>query len=90
MDFESISIIFKALSDVNRLKIVSLLSEGEKCACVLLDNFQFKQSTLSYHMKFLVESKIIYARSEGKWMYYSLNKDNLNVIIDTLKSFNKE
>lgn len=29
--------------------------------------------TLAHHMKILIDSGIVAARKEGKWMYYSIN-----------------
>ncbi|MCR5467864.1 MAG: ArsR family transcriptional regulator, partial [Lachnospiraceae bacterium] len=46
-----VSFICKALSDSNRLEIVQMLSEGEKCGCKLLERFEITQPTLSHHMK---------------------------------------
>lgn len=51
--------VFKALCDPNRLAILELLRSGEKCACVLLEQLELKQSGLSYHMKILCESGIV-------------------------------
>ena len=65
--------VFKAFCDENRLKILELLQNGEKCACVLLEKLEIGQSTLSHHMKILVQSGIVSSRSEGKWTYYSIS-----------------
>ena len=46
--YEKNAKVFKALSDQNRLKILHILSDGERCACELLKNFDFTQPTLSY------------------------------------------
>jgi ArsR family transcriptional regulator len=67
------ALVFKALCDETRLAALSLLQSGEKCACVLLDKVNVGQSTLSHHMKILVNSGIVNARKEGKWTYYSIN-----------------
>ena len=67
--------LFKALSDPNRLAILALLREGEKCACVLLEQLQISQSTLSHHMKILCDSGIVTARKDGKWTYYSISQE---------------
>jgi len=53
--------------------ILELLQSGEKCACVLLVKLKIGQSTLSHHMKILVESGIVSARKQGKWTYYSIS-----------------
>ena len=39
--------MLKALSDPKRLKIVDMLSRGELCACVILEEFHITQPTLS-------------------------------------------
>ena len=65
--------IFKAFCDETRLMVLELLRSGEKCACVLLEKVEVGQSTLSHHMKILVESGVVAARKEGKWTYYSIN-----------------
>lgn len=67
------SSICKALADANRLKIVRLLSTGEKCGCVLLEELSITQPTLSHHMKVLMECELVTTRKEGKWSHYSLN-----------------
>lgn len=67
--------VFKAFDDVNRLQILKLLGSSEKCACVLLEDLQISQSTLSHHMKILCDSGIVTGRKEGKWMYYSISPE---------------
>lgn len=65
--------IFKAFCDEKRLAILDLLRSGEKCACVLIDEMDIGQSSLSYHMKILCESGIVNSRQEGKWTHYRLS-----------------
>ncbi|MCH4888365.1 winged helix-turn-helix transcriptional regulator [Acidaminobacter sp. JC074] len=79
--------VFKALGDQNRLNILEILQTGEKCGCTLLEELNIVQSTLSHHMKLLVESNLVSSRKDGKWTYYSLNdegcdrtKDVLNIL----------
>ncbi|MBR5452637.1 MAG: winged helix-turn-helix transcriptional regulator [Clostridia bacterium] len=68
-----VALICKALSDANRLKIVEMLSGGEKCGCKLLEAFDITQPTLSHHMRILEECGLVTARKEGKWTHYSLS-----------------
>ena len=70
--------IFKAFCDENRLMIIRMLQSGEKCACKILAELQIVQSTLSHHMKILIDSGIVSARKEGKWTYYSLSDEGVN------------
>ena len=53
MEAKDMILICKALSDTNRLEIVQMLSDGEKCGCKILDKFDIRQPTLSHHMKML-------------------------------------
>ena len=48
MKEQEIAKICKALGDENRVKIIKLLSNGELCACKLLEEFKISQSTLSH------------------------------------------
>lgn len=74
-DYSANAKVFKAFCDVNRLQILELLRTGEKCACVILENLNISQSTLSYHMKILCESGIVTGRNEGKWTHYSIDTE---------------
>ena len=65
--------VFKAFCDENRLQILEMLRSGEKCACMLLDELQISQSTLSHHMKILCDAGIVQGRKEGKWVHYSID-----------------
>ncbi len=79
--------VFKALCDEKRLYILELLRDGSKCACVLVDITQIKQSALSYHMKILCESGIVVGEQQGKWMHYSLSEEGSKNAMELLKNF---
>ncbi|MDD3429107.1 MAG: metalloregulator ArsR/SmtB family transcription factor [Oscillospiraceae bacterium] len=66
--------VFKALCDEKRLAILELLRSGEKCACILIEQMEIGQSSLSYHMKILCESGIVESRQEGKWTHYRISE----------------
>lgn len=80
-DLEKTAKIFKAFSVTIRLEILDLLKDGEKCACDLLEKLDLTQSGLSYHMKRLIESGIVSAREEGKWVYYTISEQGRREII---------
>ena len=75
MNTIDVAVICKALGDSNRLQIVQMLSDGEKCGCKLLEAFDITQPTLSHHMKTLCECGLVNDRKEGKWHFYSINKE---------------
>ena len=76
------ALLFKALSDETRLKIIDMLSCGELCACDILKSFNITQPTLSYHMKILTECGIINGVREGAWMHYTINQEIANNILE--------
>ncbi|HHU42700.1 MAG: metalloregulator ArsR/SmtB family transcription factor [Bacillota bacterium] len=78
--FDEYAIIFKAMSDETRLKILAMLTKGATCACHILEEFHFTQPTLSYHMKQLTDSGLVVANKKKKWVYYSINKERMNLL----------
>ena len=72
-DYENQAKIFRAFCDVHRLQILELLRNGEKCTCKILENLDIGQSSISYHMKVLVESGIVESRQDGKWTHYKIS-----------------
>lgn len=83
--YEEITRVFKALCDERRLQVLELLKDGEECACLLLEQLDMAQSSLSYHMKILCDSGIVDSRQDGKWTYYKISKSGSNSAIELLK-----
>lgn len=77
--YEDTAKIFKAFCDENRLMILEMLQEGERCACELLEELHISQSTLSHHMKILCDSNIVRSHKEGKWTYYAINEEGVEL-----------
>jgi ArsR family transcriptional regulator len=77
----------KALADENRLAIMLALQHGEKCGCVLLEEMNITQPTLSHHMKILCDSGLVNSRKEGKWMHYSLSKEGINAFRNMIGTY---
>lgn len=89
IDEKKTATIFKAFCDENRIKILDMLSTGEKCACRLLEEIDVTQPTLSHHMKILCDSGIVVGRKEGKWTHYSISQkgiDEAQKYLDTLNN----
>ena len=81
-------LIFKALADETRLKIVEMVAGGELCACKILEQFDITQPTLSYHMKILCDSGLVDGRRDGAWMRYTINAVKLAAVRDLLDKMN--
>ena len=93
IDYEKYARIFKVMSDPKRLKIIDMLSEGELCACKILEEFHITQPTLSHDMKLLVDAGLVNDRREGKNIYYSLNEGKirkLQGILDNIFTQNSD
>src|SRR6476620_7784806 len=69
--------LFHALADPIRVDVVSLLLDGERCVCDLMDDLDLQQSRLSWHLKTLSDAGIISGRREGRWNYYSLDRQTM-------------
>ena len=83
--YEGRAKVFKALCDERRQRILELLHSGEKCACVLSDEMDMPQSSLSYHMKILCDSGIVTSREEGKWTHYQISRPGSEKAVELLK-----
>ena len=79
--------LFKALSDENRLQIVEMLTDGELCACRILEKFDITQPTLSHHMKILCDCGLVKGRKQSKWTYYSISKEGGKKAMALLRKF---
>lgn len=87
--YEEQARVFKAFCDPKRLRILELLRDGEKCACVLLEQIDLGQSGLSYHMKILTETGVVVGRQEGKWTHYSISQEGSAYAIALLKELTR-
>ena len=74
------AVCFKALGDTTRLQILMMLTDGEKCACDIQENFDLKQPTISHHMKILQQAELVLVEKRGKWMFYAINGERMEKI----------
>lgn len=65
----------KALSDPTRLRLLShVASQGREsvCACDVIESLGVNQSTVSHHMKKLVDAGLLEREQRGRWAYYTV------------------
>lgn len=79
--------IFKAMADINRRKILTLLKNKEMSVNELLKNFEITQATLSNHLSILRKAKLVENRILGKQRIYRLNVEPLELFIKNLNKF---
>ena len=81
-DLDRRSNIFKALADRNRLKLLYLLMDGEKCVSDLLPFFDILQPTVSIHLLMLQDLGFLKVRRDGRRRYYRLANDDVLIQLD--------
>ena len=81
-ELNDICLDFKALGDINRLKISMLLLEGEMCVGAIGESIKLSQSATSHQLRILKDAKILKSRKEGNVIYYSLVDNHIKAIIE--------
>jgi ArsR family transcriptional regulator len=67
-----VELLFRALADRTRLRLLNLMGENEVCVCFLVEALGMSQPKISRHLAYLRRAGIVAARREGKWMHYRL------------------
>ena len=69
--------VFKALSDPNRLRLISLLIDNEVCVHILESTLGMSQSAISHQLRHLRQLNLVRFRKEGRHVYYALDDDHV-------------
>ena len=85
-DLEALTTVYAALADPTRLRILSLLGDGEICVCHLHASLDVPQPTASRHLAYLRKSGLVEARREGIWMHYRLAVQDNPVVASVVKA----
>jgi len=67
-----LDLLFRALADPTRLRLINLMADQEICVCYFIDVIGAPQPKISRHLAYLRRAEIVSARREGKWMHYRL------------------
>src|SRR5580700_8845780 len=68
----SLDLLFGALADPTRLRLLNLIADREICVCYLVEILRISQPKVSRHLAYLRRAGIVAARREGKWVHYRL------------------
>jgi ArsR family transcriptional regulator len=68
----SIALLFKALADRTRLRLINLIGEDEVCVCFFVEVLKTNQPKISRHLAYLKRAGVVSARREGKWIHYRI------------------
>jgi ArsR family transcriptional regulator len=92
MDAKKAMKIAKALGDPYRLKMLESIGETKdwvQCSC-LIDMFDLAQSTISHHLKQLIDADLVLADKDGRNAKFLINTDTLDQYMQYLNSFLKK
>lgn len=69
--------IFQVMGDPSRLRVISLLSQGELCVCDIAAALGMSQSAVSHQLRVMRMAKLVKFRKEGRIAHYSLDDDHV-------------
>jgi ArsR family transcriptional regulator len=69
---ERVNLMFRAVADPTRLRILHLLHGGELCVGDLVEILRVPQPTASRHLGYLRRAALVETRKDGKWIHYAL------------------
>jgi ArsR family transcriptional regulator len=65
-------LLFRALADRTRLRLLNLMAAGEVCVCFFVEVLGTNQPKISRHLAYLRRAGVVSSRREGKWMHYRI------------------
>jgi len=69
--------LFSARSDASRVRIISLLIEGEMSVSALAEGLNMTESAVSHQLRGLRQMRIVRARKEGRQVFYTLEDEHV-------------
>ena len=79
--------VFKAMADPVRLRLLSVIATaptGEVCACDLPELFDRSQPTMSHHLSLLVKAGLLEREQRGKWAWFRVIPQRLDMLATVL------
>lgn len=85
VNIADLALQLKALGDETRLNLLLKISGANcvdgACICDLTPDTNLAQSTVSHHMKILVDAGLLTRSQKGKWAYFSLTPTAANILL---------
>ncbi len=83
-----LALLFAALSDRTRLRLLNLMDGREVCVCYFVEILGQSQPKISRHLAYLRRARVVAARRDGKWMHYKIavppSSGAANILRETL------
>ena len=67
-----LALLFAALADRTRLRLLNLMNGKEVCVCYFVEILGQSQPKISRHLTYLRRAGVVAARRDGKWMHYRI------------------
>ena len=80
--FELLATTFKTLGDYSRVRIVSVLVQGEKCPSEIAAELGMSPSAVSHHLKILRLTNLVKIRREHRQIFYELDDEHINELFE--------
>ncbi len=77
-ELAEITVVLKALSEPNRLRIFAELMTGDSCNCELKENLGLPPKLLSHQLRVLSKAGLVNTRRDmvdARWIYYSVDRE---------------
>jgi DNA-binding transcriptional ArsR family regulator len=82
--------LFKAFADGSRLRILWALRHGEMCVCDLAAFLQISESAVSHQLRLLRTMRLVSNRRDGVVLYYRLNDEHIEQLLQVALAHGRE
>lgn len=76
--FTHLADLFSVLSDPTRLRIISVLLEGEMNVGEIAARLEMSESAVSHQLRSLRYMRLVRGRKNGRQVYYTLDDDHIS------------
>lgn len=73
---------FRVFGDRTRIGILCALSRSEMCGCDICALLNMTQSAVSHQMRILKQARLVRYRREGKIVYFRLDDEHIDEILN--------
>jgi DNA-binding transcriptional ArsR family regulator len=80
-EIDQLALLFKALADQSRLRILMALEQGEMCVCDLAAFLEISESAVSHQLRMLRQMSLVANRREGPVLYYRLTDAHVSQLV---------
>ena len=75
------NLLFQALSDPTRRKILDMLRKKDLTAGEIADAFNISKPSISHHLDILKRANLVVAEKQGQFVTYSINTTELDELL---------